>query len=93
MISPLSFLRRNDILALPIYRVSHINMKTAKLMEEYSKEFKACHDSIRQMQIMSEISFIRLIISVINKPYVDLYKGSISDEDLKMLGLIDDEEE
>ena len=80
-------------MALPIDRVSFINGRTAKLMEEYSKEFKACHDSIRQMRIMSEISFIRMLIALINKPYVDLYKGSISDEDLKMLGLIDDEEE
>ena len=77
---------------IPLERVSFINTRTAKLMNDYNKEYEECHNKVRQMQITAEISLVRLLISIINKPYIDLYRGKIPDDQLRMLGLLDEEE-
>ena len=82
-------------MALPIDRVSEIDLKALEVLRGYYAEMNQAFvkgDLMRVGELRSSVQLVQKIVTLANKPYVELLRSKIPDETLRILGLLDDED-
>ena len=81
-------------MALPIDRVSEIDLKALEVLRGYYAEMNQAlvkGDLMRMGELRASVGILQKIVTLANKPYVELLRPKIPDETLRILGLLDDE--